>query len=430
MELQTPFLTALDSRASVKGSRDPLGLQSIWSRLGRHVVGNLTTVSTSVTDFTTLLLGLYFAEQLSPGMPSLDAILRWEQLAAYARHCGNKEEEGLRGIERVKRNVSDGATVTVSAARNWQILGNQQLYGIWGLYTMPARASGLIDDDALRLTPPTSEWLAETHAKFIATDGPKIRKVLANERTTIAWKGKDQELLARLGAVLRPTRYDQKAREFYRRHLLHDEVRNKTNGLQHSLVTLLEPHFDETELRLSPVMMQDLVEKATAVGLHPLADRLHRIRICESVIALASDTLGFLLARDGQPIARVASALREQWGQRVSTINAKAFPVLQDEISQVWNDDIARRWTDIGSAFAQGDYAPLVSLLVAQNRAVMRVRGSPQGWLDEEKGVLKVRFRDERRDLPTHGDLPELWRFPYFITSLHRIGRALREPRR
>jgi hypothetical protein len=63
--LTTPFLTDLDSRAAVKGSRDPLGLQQIWARFGRHVVGNLNTVSNSVRDFTVLLLGYYFAEQLA-----------------------------------------------------------------------------------------------------------------------------------------------------------------------------------------------------------------------------------------------------------------------------------------------------------------------------------------------------------------------------
>src|ERR1044072_4136812 len=65
--LTTPFLTDLDSRAAVKGSRDPLGIQQIWTRMGRHVVGNLTTVSNSVRDFTTLLLGYYFAERIADG---------------------------------------------------------------------------------------------------------------------------------------------------------------------------------------------------------------------------------------------------------------------------------------------------------------------------------------------------------------------------
>jgi hypothetical protein len=51
-----PFLTDLDERAEVKGSKDPLGLVPIWSKFGREVVGNLTTVTGSVRNFTTLLV--------------------------------------------------------------------------------------------------------------------------------------------------------------------------------------------------------------------------------------------------------------------------------------------------------------------------------------------------------------------------------------
>ena len=44
----TMFLTLEDPRAQVKGSRDPLGVQPLWSGFGRHLVRNLTTVTTSV----------------------------------------------------------------------------------------------------------------------------------------------------------------------------------------------------------------------------------------------------------------------------------------------------------------------------------------------------------------------------------------------
>ena len=67
-----PFLTQLDSRAKVRGSRDPLGVQAIWTRMGRHVVGNLTTVSTSVRDFTTTMLGYYFAERVAEALCSAE----------------------------------------------------------------------------------------------------------------------------------------------------------------------------------------------------------------------------------------------------------------------------------------------------------------------------------------------------------------------
>src|SRR6516162_3171437 len=136
--LGVPFLTDLDSRAAVKGSRDPLGIQQIWARLGRRVVGNLTTVSNSLRDFTTLLLGYYFAEQLSHELGSgteLTTFLKWEQLVAYSRAAVNKDF-AFRGTERVRKNLNEGSRVTISDDRSHQILGDQKTYGLWGLYTM------------------------------------------------------------------------------------------------------------------------------------------------------------------------------------------------------------------------------------------------------------------------------------------------------
>lgn len=106
-----PFLTDLDPRAAVKGSRDPLGIQQIWTRLGRHVVGNLTTVSNSVRDFTVLMLGYYFAEQLAQELGAgseLATFLKWEQLAAYSRAKINNDFS-FRGTDRVKRLLTIAA---------------------------------------------------------------------------------------------------------------------------------------------------------------------------------------------------------------------------------------------------------------------------------------------------------------------------------
>lgn len=59
-----PFLTDIDSRAAIKGSRDRLGAQAIWTPLGWHVVGGLTTNAMSVRDFVVLLLGYWLIEKL------------------------------------------------------------------------------------------------------------------------------------------------------------------------------------------------------------------------------------------------------------------------------------------------------------------------------------------------------------------------------
>ena len=127
----------------------PPVIQAIWTRFGRHVVGNLTTVSNSVRDFTTLLLGYWFAERIAdergPGS-ELATFLKWEQLAAYALAAVNSDF-AFRGTERVRRNLSESPRVTLSDNPAHQILGNQKIYGLWGLYTVPARASALLDGD-------------------------------------------------------------------------------------------------------------------------------------------------------------------------------------------------------------------------------------------------------------------------------------------
>jgi len=59
-----PFFTLEDPNARIKGSRDPLGAQPIWSHFARHLVVNLTTVSASVRGFTIMLLARYLTERL------------------------------------------------------------------------------------------------------------------------------------------------------------------------------------------------------------------------------------------------------------------------------------------------------------------------------------------------------------------------------
>jgi hypothetical protein len=146
--LLMPFLTELDERAEVKGSRDPLGLVPVWSKFGRKVVGNLTTGTGTVRGFTTLLVGLEIAdmlrEQLRNDAPaSIDTFLKFEQLAGYARLKCQKDKE-IRGYRRVLRRLNEGRRIRISADSAAQILSNQKTYGLWGLFTAPARSSGLL----------------------------------------------------------------------------------------------------------------------------------------------------------------------------------------------------------------------------------------------------------------------------------------------
>lgn len=224
--LTSPFLTELDTRAAVKGSRDPLGIQAIWTRLGRHVVGNLTTVSDSVRDYTTLLLGYHFAEQLSeelePGS-ELRTFLKWEQLAGYARAAIN-EDLRFRGTGRVQRNLALKDRISLSDHPTDQILGNQKIYGLWGLFTSPARASSLLDDNTPpRITAPARLFVEETYLKRLEDETGKgcrgILDLLRAPHATLDPKGRQKRLLEAVGGILRPDLM-AKERVFFRQYLL------------------------------------------------------------------------------------------------------------------------------------------------------------------------------------------------------------------
>ena len=109
------FLTLEDPRARVKGSRDPLGVQTIWAAFARHLIANLTTVTDSLRGFTVLLLGRYFGERLlKDGKIEegdvIDVFLRVEQVCGYARCLAPDDDAAgagrVLGIERVKRRIS------------------------------------------------------------------------------------------------------------------------------------------------------------------------------------------------------------------------------------------------------------------------------------------------------------------------------------
>ena len=266
--LPGPFITELDVRAAIKGSRDPLGIQPLWTRFGRYVVGNLTTVTNSVRDFTTLLLGYYFADQLAgelgPGS-EVAVFLKWEQLAAYARFLVN-EETGFRGIDRVQKWVSERPHIRISADQECQILSNQKTYGLWGLYTMAARTSGLVDAGHPRLSPQATKFVEETYLPMLAEgtgkDARQLRDLLKQSSKSLPRNDRLFETIAR---VLKP-RLPAREREFYRFHLVEGGMQDATSGKQRHLAKLLESTLTQKDFRWSPKVVEALAKDALPGG--------------------------------------------------------------------------------------------------------------------------------------------------------------------
>ena len=425
--LTAPFLTKLDPRGAVKGSRDPLGVQPIWTRFGRHVVGNLTTVTTSVRDFTTLLLGYHFAELVAADAPGseLATFLKWEQLAAYARANVNKDFV-FRGIERVQKALSDGSRVSISEDQASQILANQKIYGLWGLYTVAARSSGLLEGDPTRLTNAGRELVEGFYLPLLDEQGgaritKRVTEILRQRSTRIDVAGTDRRMLEAVARVLK-RRLLAKERDVFRAHLLFGGPDDRTGGLQQLLASLLVDTTKDRGFAWSSNALAALERRSLASGDddHSLAFRLGRIRACEAVIAPSTALFIHLLGMDGKAITDAADRLRNEWGARVAMLPISEIRELERELGG--SDPVAgKRWVAIANAAAAGEYGNLVELLVEQNRVVMGARGSA-AWVEVRDGRFHVRFHEERGNLPRGNDLADMWRHSYFLDALRAVA--------
>jgi hypothetical protein len=428
--ISSPFLTDLDTRAQIKGSRDPLGIQPIWVRFGRHIVGNLTTVSTSVRDFTTTMLGYYFAERVNAernGSSSLETFIKWEQLAVYSRAFVNKDL-AFRGTERVQARLAGDSRVTLSADTRHQILADQKIYGLWGLYSVPSRASGLLESDPTRLTPPSRELVDTIYLPMLSSagirNGDQIVALLAEKAPRIDLDGKHKKLVAAIAKVLQ-LKLLAAERDFYRDHLLYGGPGDATKGLQRRLAGLIEAANKRTAFVLSPAAVKALSKEAAREGMEGerLAEKLDRIAIAESVLAPASLLFGYLLGCADSPIEKIIKHIREVWGPGLRTIDVDAVQKVSKELG---GDDreAATRWLTIAQSLASGDYAVLIDHVLEQNRSVMAARGGSP-WIMKAGKKLDIRFRDDDVQLTGRSELSSLWRFPYFIESLRDIAVAL-----
>jgi len=427
-----PFLTAPDTaRLDIRGSRDPLGIAVLWSHVGRHVVGNLTTASSSVRGFTSTILGYHFANELAPAGRDresfrLKAFLKFEQLCAYARWRYNDDGD-LRGIREVRHRLADRKPITISAESVGQILSNQKVYGLWGLYSVPSKASRLVADN-LTVTPEAERFLrSEPLAKLNKSwngAAHRIATILNAERSQVEPEGKDERFFKALAAALSP-KFSPLEISFYRHHLVTGEAGNCV--LQPAMSALLEsllPHgapFDLASLNL-------IIREAEKTKQTSLAERLRNIRDLESLQVPMAALFSFAQARDGATIDEVVKDIGERWGNGLAHINAQAIGELQSDIAEVFgNAETGTRFYDLAAALKKGNYNEALALVFAHNEFIMRERGGAAPWIVVQRGKLDVRYRDAIiGELPTPHDLANAWRNSFYIDPLKSVIDQLR----
>ena len=434
MSERRPFFTDLDSRAAVKGSRDPLGQMSIWTRFGRHVVGNLTTVSSSLRDFTVLILGLWCVERaIEEGSTESDLalFLKFEQLAGYAR-IAKGDRRPFRGVERVRQRLAEGPRVTLSAERAHQILGNQKIYGLWGLYTVPRRSSGMVTGTPPRLTGRARELVEREYVGALSKAGfpagKALVKLLADqEAVRLDVEGKHERLAACLGRILQAGRLSAAERAFYDEHLVRGGPEDSTTGKQARLAQLLAARVGD-DFAFSPAVVGKLAVQAKDRQVPGgLGFRLDRIRLCESVLAPAQALFQWLLSRNDARRADAVAAVGRAWGDRLAGLDVGRIAELEDELRECTGDDeVTALWLDIARRLAAADYERAIEDLLALNRRVMQQRGAAGPWIEARGDRLHVVYRDELGELPAKSELPDLWRSPYFLESLRLMTAQVR----
>ena len=422
-----PFLTLEDPNAKIKGSRDPLGAQPIWTSFARHVVTNVTSAANSVRGFSVLLLGRYFGERLLregavPREELLNVFLRMEQLGAYARHVGHGVEGDIRGIDRVKSLLEEHkGRPYIEIDRRGLILSDQRVYGLWGLYSVSARTSGLIPEGPIGVSEAARAFI-EGHylPRLQQVERPLLRLLAQGGR--INARAQDA-LFAALCAIL-PEEYTAEEAAFYGHHLRDARAAKSTgrDGGQEVFARLLA---SQTNLE-GPVIREEAVALAEAARRDDegLAHRLDRILHLEALLAPADALFDHVLTRHAQTPEDVAKALDERWGRAVPNLDHRAFAEILPEIESVTGRQLARSLGDCQSSLASGKYDAAIRALLDWNAGVMAARKSAP-WARLEGGRIDVRYRGAEQLLPEEDELPTLWRNSYFFDSLKKITRQL-----
>jgi len=424
-----PFLTLEDPNAKISGSRDPLSVQPIWTAFGRHVVTNLTTQSTSVRGFTILLLGRYFAGDLvDRGMAAsedaLDIFLRMEQIGAYVRYVGHAVEGEIRGIERVKRVVREqhgNGNVRIGTDGRSMILSDQKVYGLWGLYSVPARTSGLLPDGARDVTLAAREFIERNYINRLNGSAVKLRELLARGGK-FRIDGNDA-IFSALLPILDP-KFSPSELEFNGSYLRDgQEVDGAKPGRQERLRRLLEsePKLNEPTGRAEIVHLSERAGRSD----QGLANSLERIAHLEAFLAPAAALFQHVLTRDGQRLSDVASEVRQVWGARVPNLERSAFAEMHSEIRSTSSVAVGSRMDEVHTALRSGDYEAAIEGLLAWNEQVMQTRGGGPWARIGDGRRLDVRYRGAEQPLPKEHELTELWMNSYFVDALKSVTRQL-----
>ncbi|MBB2145741.1 hypothetical protein GM921_09605 [Pedobacter sp. LMG 31464] len=308
------FLTLQDPNYMVKGSRDPLGFQVAWQGAGRHLIPELSTVSSSLRDFH--IIGLANACKGEFDITDRDYpafFLCLEQLMAYARLQKFAGEEGFNGIDRARKMMDDSRDHVEISVSN-QLLSNQRSYGIWGKYSRPFNDMGLANDARF-------QQVQLQKLKYNPLLEQLVSQLAKKRGTSIKVKKSD------VGALATPLSISSAdERDCYIDHLLTDTCHGQLLDMVKSFPELVEMEFYER--------LDFIIDKAID---RKLAQVLFRIKNTERILSPLNRIFRYLQCKSSWTDGELASD--EFIGAWAATFEGHENSYLSPEIGRLLGRD-------------------------------------------------------------------------------------------
>lgn len=399
-----PFLSLVDDRAKPKGSRDPLGFELVWTHFGRKVVGNLTTITSSLENFAVALLGFHWANELNLNVGDEDkqkavreTFLCYEQVAAYLRYYGKSNT--VMGITRVKERVLSGANkgvLNIGLGADEQILSDQASYGLWGLYATAMRDTGLVSGNERVLTEKGLVIVKELEYQL---DKPAMMALMRAKRVrTGELEALSEEYMAAIKDSSLVNQLFEALMTGAEGNLIQKELWHKTHALFDQNYPL-EHHVNKVSAYISCLKERGLS--------NALEQCLVDIECVERVLVALNNIFHYCRVKDGVKLNEVITHLHDQG------YNFDYLPKHLPDVSFPRRQPIQMAL----DALKAGDYKQAISAVLKLNDLVMKQRNGA-AWVDiEPNGTLRVRVKSETAALASNQLLQERWDYDYFLGS-------------
>ncbi len=410
------FISLFDDRAKPKGSRDPLGLEMIWTWFGRKIIGNLTTITSSTNNFAVALLGFYWAndslgrnEQEIEKHELISFFLRYEQLANYLRYIAGDEK--ILGITRVRERMIDkDYPLRLGSEKKYQILSDQVGYGLWGFYSTALQAGEGVDAERgiikgqNRIPTIKGRMIAGLIIEKLGADAGILRSLIDSKSVI------DRNELDRLSRSFLTAITDHKVQKLLVSELLQGFTTKDDDSLQKQLWQRTQVLYESDN--------QFTDERHFALTL--AEDRNHFPKIyaaitdieqIDKVLYTLSSIFEYCQTKDGELIDDVAKELKQHFYE--TSFLPKSIPEgnfrNRPEIENLLNELQAKDWLAV------------LNRLVILNQAVMNERGGAP-WIRVENNRLSVKYREGAKGVAEITDIQNQWRYSYFFNSYYAIA--------